>query len=183
MKVTRLATISRALAVALLVFGCSGNEETSGNLLPDAGTPPPDGGADAEPPDAEPPDANLPSCGADANPTGNPIGGGVGYTNIVDSASADYLVSDKNGLLGALNNATSGQIVYVCDTAEIDLSGEIDISVPAGVTVASGRGRNGSSGGLLFTSTMTYQYEQLFRPADHVTFNGIRLRGPTPPSP
>jgi hypothetical protein len=118
------------------------------------------------------------SYGAGANTTGNPIGGGTGYGNIVDPSTATYLVSTKSELLSALAGAKSGQIVYVADSAEIDLSGSYDIVVPAGVTLASGRGRDGSLGGLIYFSTMTCRYEQLFRPNDHVVFNGIRLRGP-----
>ena len=120
----------------------------------------------------------MASYGAGANTTGNPIGGGPGYSNIVDPSTATYLVSTKSQLLSALASATSGQIIYVADTAEIDLSGSYDIVVSAGVTLASGRGRDGSLGGLIYFSTMTCRYEQLFRPNDHVTFNGIRLGGP-----
>jgi hypothetical protein len=116
--------------------------------------------------------------GAGINPTGDPIGGGSGYSNIVDPSTADYVVSTKSQLLSAMATATSGQIIYVADSAQIDLSGCHDLVVPAGVTIASGRGRNGSLGGLIYTNTQTYSWDQLFRPHSHVTFNGIRLRGP-----
>jgi hypothetical protein len=116
--------------------------------------------------------------GAGANPTGNPIGGGAGYSRIIDPSEAYRVVSTKSQLLSALASAASGQIVYVADTAQIDLSGSQDIIVPAGITLASGRGRNGSLGGLIYTNTMTYHYSSFLRPQDHVTFSGIRLRGP-----
>jgi hypothetical protein len=122
--------------------------------------------------------AQTPSYGADANPTGNPIGGGVGYSHIISSSAANYIVSTKSQLLSALSSATSGQIIYVADTAEIDLSGSKDIIVPAGITLASGRGRNGSLGGLIYTNTMTYSYATFIRAEDHVTFSGLRVRGP-----
>ncbi len=122
--------------------------------------------------------AQTPSYGADANPTGNPIGGGTGYNNIISSSAANYVVSTKSQLLSALSSATSGQIIYVADTAEIDLSGSQDIIVPAGITLASGRGRNGSLGGLIYTNTMTYSYATFMKAQDHVTFNGLRVRGP-----
>jgi hypothetical protein len=123
-------------------------------------------------------ETNAASYGADANPTGNSIGGGAGYNNIVDPSTANYTVTTKTQLLNALSKATPGQIIYVDDSAEIDLSGSHDIIVPIGVTLASGRGRDSSLGGLIYTSTMTYHYDQLFRPNDHVTFSGLRLRGP-----
>jgi hypothetical protein len=122
--------------------------------------------------------AGTTEFGAGANPTGNPIGGGVGYSHITDPSEAYRVVSTRSQLLAALSSATSGQIIYVADTAEIDLSGSQDIIVPAGITLASGRGRNGSLGGLIYTNTMTYHYSSFLRPQDHVTFSGIRLRGP-----
>ena len=123
-------------------------------------------------------DTTTPGYGADVNPTGDPIGGGPGYSNIIDRSAANYIVSSKSQLLGALASATSGQIIYVDDSAEIDLSGMYDIVVPTGVTLASGRGKNGSLGGRLYFTTMTPHYRHLFTPRSHVTFNGIRLEGP-----
>jgi hypothetical protein len=123
-------------------------------------------------------EATTTPVGADTNPTGNPIGGGPGYSNVKDPATADYVVSSRGQLLNALAGATSGQIIYVADSAKIDMSGLRSIVVPEGVTLASGRGRDGSLGGLIYTKTMTYHYEQLFLPQSHVIFSGIRLRGP-----
>jgi hypothetical protein len=135
----------------------------------------PDTGSGGEPAQA---DTTATPVGADTNPTGNPIGGGPGYSNIKDPAAANYIVSTRSQLLSALAGATSGQIIYVADSAAIDMSGSRSIIVPEGVTLASGRGRDGSLGGLIYTKTMTYHYEQLFLPQSHVTFSGIRLRGP-----
>jgi len=122
----------------------------------------------------------VPAYGADANPTGNPIGGGTGYSDIIDSSAAKYTVSTKSQLLSALSSATSGQIIYVADSAQIDLTGSNRIAVPAGVILASGRGRSSSSGGLIFTNdtTLTYQYP-LFKLSDGVRVTGLRMRGPS----
>ncbi|MCE5228591.1 Ig-like domain-containing protein [bacterium] len=94
------------------------------------------------------------SYGCEGNPTGNPIGGGVGYSRVIDSATANYVVSTASALKSALSSATSGQVVYVADDAKIDLSGQTSsITIKAGVTLASGRGRNGSLGGMIYSST------------------------------
>jgi hypothetical protein len=118
--------------------------------------------------------------GAGANTTGNPIGGGVGYSKTIAQSAAKYVVDTKSELLSALSSATSGQIIYVADSAQINLTGSDRISVRAGVILASGRGINGSSGGLIYTSdtTLTYQYP-LFRLSDGARVTGLRLRGPS----
>ena len=90
--------------------------------------------------------ARADTYGAEANPTGEPIGGGTGYSRILTPGEADTVVATKAELLGALASATSGTIIYVDDAAVIDLTGESNIAIPGGVTLASGRGRNGSEG-------------------------------------
>lgn len=123
----------------------------------------------------------VPAYGADANPTGNPIGGGTGYTHIIDSSTAKYVVSTKSQLLSALASATSGQIIYVADSAQIDLTDSSRINVPTGVILASGRGQNGSSGGLIYTNDTTPDENQpsLFMIKNGVRVTGLRLRGPS----
>lgn len=81
------------------------------------------------------------NIGAEWNPTGNPIGGGPGYGDCVNHQFADYFVSSKNELLNAFSNADFGDLIYVADSASIDLSGSSSICVPSGVILASGRGR------------------------------------------
>jgi hypothetical protein len=126
------------------------------------------------------------SPGAVSNPTGRPIGGGEGYGDWVTGGS---VVSTALELRAALASATPGVVVYVRDDAVIDLD-ELDVSeslplgVPAGVTLASGRGRNGSLGALLHSDN------QWTRPifkvlGSRARITGLRLRGPdtevTPP--
>jgi hypothetical protein len=125
-------------------------------------------------------ETSVAKYGAGANPTGNPIGGGSGYTRIIDSSSAHFYVSTRSELLSALTKATSGQIIYVADNAQIDLTGYKNVAVPAGITLASGRGRNGSLGGLIYTNERKtgYGYNKFFKTGANVRITGIRLRGP-----
>lgn len=123
--------------------------------------------------------------GAEPNPTGSPIGGGKGYEKIV--REWDLEVSTKSSLLKALGKARRGDVIYVSDDARIDLTGHHSISIPAGVTLASGRGRDGSEGALLFTTedraTPRGKSEllSLFKTAGkNVRVTGLRLRGPDP---
>jgi len=115
--------------------------------------------------------------GAEANPTGDPIGGGRGYRRVI--AKGDLRAGTLRELLGALKRARPGQVVYVADDAEIDMSGQKGVVIPGGVTLASGRGRDGSKGGLLFSTKL--DAAPLFRTGgDNVRVAGLRLRGPDP---
>ncbi|MCP3684906.1 MAG: hypothetical protein GY861_19770 [bacterium] len=115
--------------------------------------------------------------GADANPTGDFFGGGVGYIDIVDSSDADFVVSTRSELLSALSSATSGQIVYVDDSAEIDMTGDEDINIPGGVTLASGRGRDGSLGALIYSYAIE-TFPLFVTGGTDVRVTGLRLQGP-----
>jgi len=115
--------------------------------------------------------------GAEANSTGDPIGGGEGYRRLV--TKADFRARTPAELLDALKRAAAGQVVYVADDAEIDMSGQENVAIPAGVTLASGRGKEGSKGGLLFSTAL--KTFPLFRAGgDGVRVTGLRLRGPDP---
>jgi PKD repeat protein len=91
--------------------------------------------------------------GAEAcNPTGNPIGGGVGYSRIFigTEPSVKYIVSTKEQLADALGRAQPGEVVFVSGNAVIDLTNELPIiAIPAGVILASNRGENGAKGALI----------------------------------
>ena len=125
------------------------------------------------------PDSIPSGYGAGVNPTGNTIGGGAGYSHIVSRSSAQYVVSTRIALLDALSDASSGDIVYVEDSAQIDMTGLREISVPVGVTLASGRGWGGSEGALLYandTSSSGFPSLVEIRSGGRVT--GLRLQGP-----
>jgi PKD repeat protein len=123
------------------------------------------------------------NIGAEWNPTGNPIGGGPGYSDSVRHQDADFYVCNKQSLLTALSAANAGDIVYVADTAVIDLTGEEDIYIPGGVTLASGRGRilddTISWGGVLRTDDTEDPEIVLFRTTGtNVRITGLRIIGP-----
>ncbi|MCE5228592.1 Ig-like domain-containing protein [bacterium] len=117
--------------------------------------------------------------GCESNPTGEPIGGGVGYSRIYTPAEATVVVSTAAQLLSAISSATAGTIIYVDDSAQIDLTAQTSaIMVPGGVTIASGRGRNGSVGGLLFTNLFAARHYMFQSGGNGVRFTGLRISGP-----
>jgi hypothetical protein len=111
-----------------------------------------------------------------------PIGGGAGYADIV--IQGDYTVKDLDSLLEALSQAEQGQTVFVPGGTEIDLTTRIYIEklvleVPAGVTLASDRGHNGSLGALLTSDALnTPVMIQVTGPGARIT--GLQIRGPNP---
>jgi hypothetical protein len=113
--------------------------------------------------------------GAEVNPTGDPIGGGKGYRQLI--VRCDYVVKTLEELLAALKEAKSGQVLYVSDYAEIDVTGEQEIVIPGGVTVASGRGRGGSKGALLYSEELATS-PLFLAGGEKVRVTGLRLRGP-----
>jgi len=126
-----------------------------------------------------------PDYGARKYFSGNPVGGGEGYNNIVSKTNPEirFTVSTNSstspdGLLYALNNVSKGDIIYIADDAIIDLSGTSNLTIPDGITLASGRGRNGSFGGLICTTSVTRTWDVFIRCGSDVTFNGIRVCGP-----
>lgn len=118
-----------------------------------------------------------PVVGSGLDIHGEPIGGGAGYSAILSPANATTTVSTAGGLLNALGAASAGDVIYVQDSASIDLSAYSNISIPAGVTLASGRGDGGSAGALLY-STKTGNFN-LFLPQSDVRITGLRIRGPS----
>jgi hypothetical protein len=123
--------------------------------------------------------------GAGTTYDGSPIGGGVGYKNII--TNANYRVSTLAQLLSALNNASPGEIIYVSDDANINMtSTSIDGTIiPSGVTLASGRGNGASLGALLYDNNQTYNgcndsypSRLLFIPENGSRITGLRIRGP-----
>ncbi len=121
--------------------------------------------------------------GAEWNPTGEPIGGGPCYGDSIRHQDADYYVVTKAQLLSALAIAAAGDVIYVADSAEIDMGETEEISIPGGVTLASGRGRilgdTISWGALLYTDDRDDEMNCMFRTGgNNVRVTGLRLRGP-----
>jgi hypothetical protein len=122
--------------------------------------------------------SQITTAGTFTNPTGRPIGGGESYGRWILPSDATYIVASKAELLDRLNNAQRGDVIYVEDDAVIDLTGEWNIVVPPGVTLASGRGRNGSMGAHILTTERAN--EPLFNiSGSFVRITGLRLQGPT----
>jgi PKD repeat protein len=115
------------------------------------------------------------------NPTGNPIGGGTGYSRIITESDprVKYVVSTKDQLITALKNAKSGEVVFVKGSAVIDMTGTPNNIIPAGVIVASDRGNGGSQGALIkYTSNNRYAGASLFVVGgNNVRVTGLRLEG------
>jgi hypothetical protein len=83
----------------------------------------------------------------DCNPTGDPIGGGSGYSDIITTGK--YIVSSESELRNALASAKSGEVVFIPNGVTIDISRKAAFVVPGGVTVASNRGSGGAAGALI----------------------------------
>jgi len=113
--------------------------------------------------------------GCEANPTGDPIGGGPGYRDI--RTRGDVTVRTAEELLAALRQATDGQVVFIPDGVEIDLTGQSDLTLATGVTLAGTRGHEGSLGARLFTTLRTTS-PLLRSGGDRVRITGLRLEGP-----
>lgn len=116
-------------------------------------------------------------CGACGTCDG-PIGGGDGYPRTVLRSGATVVVANASDLIAALGRAACGDVIYVDDDASIDLAGlggMSGIEIPAGVTLASGRGVAGSLGALIRTTERTVA--PLFVARDGVRVTGLRIEG------
>ena len=138
--------------------------------------------------------------GANVNLTGRPIGGGPGYGDWqtapdgggirtladLQQALADAMTAAQHAL--ADGTAITPRLIYVADDAVID-TGDAVLSVAPGVTIASGRGRDGSLGGLV--RALSDGKNTMFAVTDATTlgattplapvrFTGLRMQGPDP---
>ncbi len=116
------------------------------------------------------------------NPTGNPIGGGAGYNRIISETDSrvKYVVSTASQLITALRSAKSGEVVFIKGNAVIDMTSNPKITIPAGVTVASDRGLNGSNGALLKRTRNVnggWGEEIFIAGGNNVRVTGLRLEG------
>lgn len=92
--------------------------------------------------------------------------------------TANYTVSNYTDLVAALSKASSGQVVYITDNVEINVTGKPALVVKGGVTIASGRGINGSKGARIYTTQIASN------PVIQITgagakVSGLRIDGPT----
>lgn len=115
--------------------------------------------------------------GAEHNPTGNPIGGGDGYTDGFSRGHRSVRGYDE--LARALDEAVAGDVVFVPAGVAVDMGGRPGLEIPEGVTLAGDRGAGGSAGGLVYSNAPDTPF--LFRSeGDCVRVTGLRLRGPYP---
>lgn len=106
-------------------------------------------------------------------------GGGEGYPDTVDPTwPVVRRVADFAGLEAALAVAVAGDVVYVDEGAEIDLTGR-PVCVPGGVWLAGGRGVEGAAGALLY-ATEGSSTGMLQACGEDVRITGLRIRGPDP---
>lgn len=121
--------------------------------------------------------------GAKPNELG-PIGGGAGYARIITGDSATTTVTTVQSLMAALAQAKPGETIFIPGDAVLDMTTWIiadkkRIEIPAGVTLASDRGANGSPGALIFSDEIkTIPMIQIR--GDQARVTGLRLRGPDP---
>ncbi len=115
--------------------------------------------------------------GAEGNPTGDPIGGGEGYSRLC--SGGDHVARSYEEVAIAFEEARAGEAVFVPADAEIDMGGREALTIPEGVTLASSRGLGGSEGGMVYSDVMSTP--GLFRSGgDCVRISGLRIRGPYP---
>lgn len=142
---------------------------------------PDDGGSDGDTPEDADADEEwtMPPRPDVTSPPGSAswrYGGGTGYPDIVDPRwPVVEIVSTRAELESALELATPGDVIYVGDEAKIDISGA-SLCIPGGVWLSGGRGRDGSPGGLLF-STETTSTPVLRACGDDVRITGLRILG------
>lgn len=117
------------------------------------------------------------------------LGGGGCYRRRIRAADADIVVESPatlEDLQSTLEDASSGDVVFVASAVEIDLGYFPDspsIEVPAGVTLAGDRGVDGSEGALLHGDKKPgsdWQGSDTIRVRDDARITGLRLEGPTP---
>lgn len=92
--------------------------------------------------------------------------------------TANYTVSNYTDLVAALSKASSGQVVYITDNVEINVTGKPALVVKGGVTIASGRGINGSKGARIYTTQIASNPVIQISGAG-AKVSGLRIDGPT----
>lgn len=101
-----------------------------------------------------------------------PIGGGEGYHEI--HTSGDITVTSIEEFLKALQQAEAGQVIFVPDGVQIDLTGQPTLTIPGGLTLAGSRGHNGSPGALIKRISSGTMFAT---GGDEVRVTGLRFEG------
>ncbi|MBQ3065634.1 MAG: right-handed parallel beta-helix repeat-containing protein [Clostridia bacterium] len=111
----------------------------------------------------------------------DPIGGGIGYSEIF--TTGDYVVSNLEELVSALEAAQSGEVVFIEGDADIDLTSVGVLVLGEGVTLASDRGairENGevSTGARIWQAG--YRSFRMISAGDRSRVTGLVLDGRNP---
>lgn len=113
---------------------------------------------------------------------GKPYGGGSGYFPIIKPEDCDIIIDNNDfySFKTILENANYGDKIYVNDNLSIEIPAEGSLTIPNGVTLASGRGRNGSQGALIYHNEMrTGGWYYTILGMDQAEITGLRIRGPS----
>ena len=130
------------------------------------------------------------SIGAEWNLTGNPIGGGIGYDDIIDYTSlsnnhtTSFLVTTsgtpEDSFAAFMTLANTGDTIFIRADVELDFTDNHYDVINAGVLVAGDRGatvaETTSWGALIKTSTIESSAE-ILRMSANTRVTGLRFRG------
>ncbi len=110
---------------------------------------------------------------------GASIGGGFEYED--SFKTGDYVVKSANELVEALGKAKSGDVIFIPGNVKIDMTeymyaDQYAIKLQEGITLASDRGREGSKGGMLFTSAI--RAVPFIQAGVDARITGLRIQGP-----
>jgi hypothetical protein len=109
---------------------------------------------------------------------GSAYGGGPEYPTLAPVPATNTATSFAE-LKSKVEAATTGQVVFVPSGTTITFGADDTITVPAGVTIASDRGKDGAVGGMLKKSESPggYQGYMLAVGGDNVRITGLVLEG------
>lgn len=117
------------------------------------------------------------------------LGGGENYTDKICGEDADRVLeasSSLSDLRETLSDSSSGDAVFIESGAKINLGFDEDsasIEVPENVTLASGRGCEGSEGALLTSEAKDgsdWEGSDTIKLKDDSRITGLRIEGPYP---
>ncbi|WP_243668680.1 hypothetical protein [Methanoculleus chikugoensis] len=84
----------------------------------------------------------------------------------------NYTVTTADELLTALQNAEQGDVIYIDEMVNIDLTDTPEVVIPAGVTLASNRGGARSTAG-----SAAYSFN-ISKPGNYVLWGGLTSAPP-----
>lgn len=121
--------------------------------------------------------------GAEINPTAQPIGGGLDYTDRPNTY--DWKVADAESLVEALAEAAAlpykqrnGKVVKIDGSAVIDITNYAPLVIPDGITLAGNRGYDGAPGPKLYLTNSSYLAK--IRMGSNTRLTGLRMQGAAP---